>query len=375
MKTIKIIAYIIFLLFVVPEVTLRLQQKIGPIYDLEMKEVTLASLSDILNHKNVTNFYNGKQKEVIYYEENGIRINKSRPEIKNNENNVTVFFMGDSFMKGYDDDNTIPQHIWTNLKKRNFNQGNITFFNAGANSYSPLIFIPQAKILIPITNPDFVVVDIDETDLGDDYIKYKNLIVRDDNGKIVAVKRNPVSHLFLNGFIQIRKQPLFISRFLLKVYHTNFYIPIVKRKYRKTDPRNVLSFSWDTDKIARRKYYREINFFKKNIDELLETLISLIGDKKKILIIYHPHLHHVKPNEAGLYWNTFVSDAIQEVCDKYRVNFYNATQDLKEAFQGNPEKYYFSNDMHFNYKGLKTYSDFLTERLIEIIKESETFSY
>jgi len=38
-------------------------------------------------------------------------------------------------------------------------------YNAGYTSYSPAIFVPQAKMLLPVVRPDYIVVDVDETDL------------------------------------------------------------------------------------------------------------------------------------------------------------------------------------------------------------------
>ena len=41
-----------------------------------------------------------------------------------------------------------------------------------------MIFVPQAKKLLPLVRPDYVVVDVDETDLYDDFARYRDLIVR-----------------------------------------------------------------------------------------------------------------------------------------------------------------------------------------------------
>jgi len=50
-KGIALIVYI-FLSFVMLEAILRLQQKLGPLYDLGFNQIDVNSLSDIVNHKN-----------------------------------------------------------------------------------------------------------------------------------------------------------------------------------------------------------------------------------------------------------------------------------------------------------------------------------
>jgi len=67
-----------------------------------------------------------------------------------------VLFLGDSFMEGYDEKNTLPYHV-------------AKIFQGGAQHLlktaqcrlhllSPSIFIPQAKKLLPIVRPDYVVI-------------------------------------------------------------------------------------------------------------------------------------------------------------------------------------------------------------------------
>ena len=99
-----------------------------------------------------------------------------------------IFFLGNSFMEGYDDQNTLPYHVAKYFK----NELNtcIKAFNGGAGSYSPAIFVPQARKLLPLLRPDYIVVDVDETDLFDDFVHYRELIVRDERGQNLGSKRH-----------------------------------------------------------------------------------------------------------------------------------------------------------------------------------------
>lgn len=350
------------------EVILRFQQRIGPIIDLEFEKVSLDSLSDLTNHKNSgesTPFLNGRKIKKVY-DNYGIRIDKSAPNYLNYNQTFKILCMGDSSMEGFDDEHTIPHYIQEYLQKTKLRDVPIRLLNAGCSSYSPAIFIPQAKMLMPLLKPDFVVIDIDETDLGDDFIRYKDLIVRNEAGEIIAVRYTPIDYLFLSGFLKIKKQPLYITRLFSKIYHTRIYMPVVSEEYRRKDPRHMLSFSWDKNG-SYEKYATEISFFENNLAELVETFIDLMGEKRRILFIYHPHFQHIMPDASGFYWNNFVSSTIKKVCERYQIAFYNTTEDLKKSFKNDQRKYYIANDMHFNYEGLEVYSYFVADRIFLMI--------
>src|SRR5712691_9304760 len=95
--------------------------------------------------------------------------------------------MGDSFMEGLGPSDTVPVHVKHFFAQASGRQ--LCVFNSACSSYSPSIFVPQAKKLIPLLKPDIVVVDVDETDLFDDYHRYRELVTRDDAGWIAAVPR------------------------------------------------------------------------------------------------------------------------------------------------------------------------------------------
>jgi hypothetical protein len=362
------LAFIFIIIGFCLETVLRLQQKIGPIVDLEYKGLKLDVLSDVLNHRNIgesITLYSGR-KIKNFFDKNGIRIDSTAPDYSKHGNTFKILCMGDSSMEGFEDDHTIPYYIREYLQKTHLKNVPIHFLNAGCCSYSPAIFIPQAKMLIPLLKPDFILISIDETDLGDDYIRYKDLIIRDKKGKISAVKRTPIYYLYLNGYMQIKRQPLYLTRLFSKAYHSWIYMPMVIRKYRSKDNRHVLSFSCDRQG-SYEKYTAEIAFFENNLAELAETLIDLMGEKRRILFIYHPDLYHIKADRKGFYWNSFVSDTIKKVCKKYQIAFYNVADDLRVSFKNEPEKYYIYDTLHLNYKGFKIYGDFIASKLMLMI--------
>src|SRR5262249_12563943 len=129
---------------------------------------------------------------------------------------ATVLFMGDSFMEGLGPSDTVPVHV-----RRFFAQAlgqGLCGLNPARSSYSPSICVPQAKKLIPLLKPDIVVIDVDETDLFDDFYRYRDLVRRDDAGSITAVRRSPLIDRFQRGLVESTSKALYLHRLAAKLY-------------------------------------------------------------------------------------------------------------------------------------------------------------
>jgi hypothetical protein len=144
---------------VIFEIGFRVQQVFGPLYDLEMASVNLNWESDVVNHQPTPENQNlciyGDLTGFSYkrsFDANGIRIIDDRELLAGCRNPASVLFLGDSFMEGYDESNTLPYHVAKYFKTE---RGVcLKTYNAGFTSYSPAIFVPQAKKLLPIVRPD-----------------------------------------------------------------------------------------------------------------------------------------------------------------------------------------------------------------------------
>src|SRR6266849_858861 len=352
-------ALLVIMWAVIFEIGLRMQQYFGPLYDLEMANINLNWESDVVNHQPTSEDQNmciyGDLTGFSYkrfYDTNGIRIIDDTTLLAECRNPISVLFLGDSFMEGYDDKNTLPYHVAKYFKTE---QGVcLKSSNAGYTSYSPAIFVPQAKTLLPIVRPDHIVVDVDETDLYDDFARYRGLIVRNERGQNVGVKASPIGHECSIGLMEARKHPLYLMRFVAKLWHSLVHMPSVIKKYRS----DLILFSYSQDDGAdlERKYSEALFSFRQNLQELADILKGYTKDGSRVLFVYHPHLQHLKPDSSGRLWNNLVSSSVQRVCAANNFLFFNATETLKQRFGSHPENFYWKGDMHFNFEGLKEYS-------------------
>jgi hypothetical protein len=326
-----------------------------------MESVNLNWESDVLNHKPAPENQNlciyGDLTGFSYqrsYDANGVRIVDDKALLEGCRKPISVLFLGDSFMEGYDDENTLPYHV---AKYFRTERGIcLKTHNAGYTSYSPAIFVPQARKLLPIVRPDYIVVDVDETDLYDDFARYRKLIVRNERGQNVGVKASPIGHECSVGLMEAREHRLYLMRFVAKAWLSLVQMPAVIKKYR-TDDLVLFGYSQDRGADLERKYADALSSFRQNLQELADVLKGYTGDGSRVLFIFHPHLEHLKPDAEGHVWNDLVSSTVRRTCVDNGFHFFNATETLKQRFGEKPEEFYWPGDMHFSFEGLEEYSN------------------
>jgi hypothetical protein len=331
------------------EVVLRAQQKMGPFYDLDIQpDSMLIDASDELNHVH---------QPGPDWDGNGIRT----MEEPNSESCAPrLLFLGDSFMEGLGPSDTIPYHVRNALRR---NRGkDVCVFNAGASSYSPSIFVVQAKKLIPLLKPDLVVVDVDETDIYDEWYRYRELVIRDDVGSIVAVRHTPLTTEFQRGLLETSDKTWYLSRFVAKLYFTKIEYPRIYADRMKN--RIIPVFMADLpESEVRTAYADQIAYFAASLEDLTLSVLRLTGSPDKLVYIHHPHLPHLKATAQR--YNNIVSETLREVTARHGVRYYDATEDLRERFGNDPERYYIPGDPHFNQAGARIYGMAVAEHFAE----------
>lgn len=349
------------------EFALRLQQKLGPLCDLKLKHINWNESAELAKEGKEIENHAPVEIGDWKYDENRLLISTRRPHrYAAPPGGLSVLFMGDSFMQGVSQKDNVPQVVWNEIPSSILKSVPFTILNAGSSSYSPSIFIVQAKRLIPFLRPDYLVISIDETDLGDDGFRYRHLIERDVNGRIIAVRPSPLYRLFMTGLAEIRTSPLYIVRLVRKVYHTRIRMPRLIARYGKDHLQLVIQK--DRSKNAKVKYAETLGFFERVVDELAETATLLMGDPSKILFIHHPHLGHLKP-EGGRYWPGFVSEIVARAASRKKIAYYDATHDLEKIFGDQPEGFYVHGDMHLNARGIQAYGALVAKRLFSMIEK------
>ena len=232
-----------------------------------------------------------------------------------NDKNKTILFQGDSWVESISEITKSNKLLRDFAKKNEFN-----IINAGITSFAPSLMHIQYKILKKDfkISPDIIVIYIDQTDLGDEFCRYRKNKVYSSNGDLVQVKRekyNKVvydytklyeySDLKLGGSVNIvLKYPYIKSRYFFKrnIYRSKqiFVHGLNNRNVEKCSFKEIrkelLVYNPEAEKNFKKSLNEYLNLLKK--DEKIE----------KLLVVSFPHLNHHKK-----LYRVNVSDYIDEV--------------------------------------------------------------
>jgi hypothetical protein len=359
-SAVRLLAIYIVLTAGMLEVALRVQQKLGPLYDLEIRRDSRA-----LDEHGIYLFsyeLNHVPAPGPDWDADGIRAmdGPNAPSCARR-----LLFMGDSFMQALNVGraDTVPVRVRDYFRQSLGRE--LCVFNAGYSSYSPSIYIVQAKKLIPLLHPDIVLIDIDETDIYDDYYRYRELSVRDESGSIAAVRPTPTSLQYRDGMAESTEKPFYVQRALSKVYFREDVFPRLVAAYNAHRPPDGLFLAGLPAAEVREKHAAELAYFTATLDDLTRTVRSLMGSANGLIYLHHPHLEHLTGAHGA--FNDIVSTTLTQTATRYQLGYYDATADLRTEMAPEPEKYYQYPDMHFNARGSRAFGIAVAKYLATVL--------
>jgi hypothetical protein len=234
-----------------------------------------------------------------------------------------------------------------------------TIYNSALSSYSPAIFVPLARLLMPVLKPDYVVVDVDETDFEDDVYHYEPLLVRDSHGRNIGVRASPLFVEVTRRLIEMRSRPFYLQRLVEKLR--------LRHLVRQVPPRDF-KFSLDHGADLEVRYASELAIFRRNLSELIGVLGPGLPSNRHIVFIRHPHLQHLIPQGEDFVWNGAIGATVAQVARAQGARFFDAAPVLRERFGDEPRKYYWPGDMHFSLEGLDLYADSVADFLAQTLR-------
>ncbi len=276
--------------------------------------------SDFL-FRNQENFlFHKKYSEKIHHLRDanrwGLKKNEYLFSIINENEKKTILFQGDSWIESISEiENSL------NLLKKFGIDNKYNIYNAGITSFAPSLMHKQYEILKKDfkINPDILVIYIDQTDIGDEFCRYKNNKVYSSNGNFIRVKREKFTRAtydysklymyselsFDSNFKKILKFPYKKSLYFIK-RNTNQVKNIINNGYEK---RNISKCGFK--EIMKELTNYNVNAeksFKKSLKEYFETLYF---DKNidKIYLVSFPHKKHLN-NFYTVNVSNYIDDVI-----------------------------------------------------------------
>ena len=278
------------------------------------------------------------------------------------EKEVVVLFQGDSWMEQL----TSPvdnNFISAELVKKFANNKKINFINGGIASYSPSLMSLQLDVLENDFQilPNIVIAYIDQTDLGDENCRYKNIKVFED-GVLKSIQSEAyimyrdlfnysqiygLSKIFLKDESKILKTFHLINfkfKYGISKSSIRFYRKYIsnlesdKEKIKKCYASNVLSYLMKPNDS-------EIKYFEDSIREYIKK-IEQKKHIKKLILVTAPHKANFDSKEL---YKLNVSDLVDGIIkNKKNISHVNFSTILLNNKNFDYKNIWHVDNMHFN---------------------------
>ena len=132
-----------------------------------------------------------------------------------------------------------------------------------------------------------------------------------------------------------RDHPLYLMRFVAKLWHSFVHMPSVVEKYRSDF--TLFSYSQDHGADLEQKYSEALLVFRQNHPRAMAGFAKdYTGRGAGCYSSIHPHLERLKPDAEGRLWNDLVNASVQRICVANSFLFFNATEAIEAARFGTP---------------------------------------
>lgn len=263
----------------------------------------------------------------------------------------TILFQGDSWFESINNSTESKNFLKKNLK-------DFTLYNAGATSYSPSLMHVQLKYLINTKKikPDYLVIYVDQTDIGDENCRYKYLKKYDGNNNLISVPYEdyPISGRILNIDEMIKLNEILLknsNNLSMSFNYTNYRILKMLVRIKKIFLIKIFNYPYikachfhKIVKSLEEPKSEEIIFFENSLREYFNS-IKKIKYLKKIIVVTHPHKNHFINKNLKLNVSDIVNNLIKEYPQFEHLNFSNYVKDNK-IFEINYENIWLSDEVH-----------------------------
>jgi len=271
------------------------------------------------------------------------------PQVPKPQGLKRILVLGDSFTEGIYEEDTLAATLQRRLDQVN---ERYEVINCGCVSYSPLLHFLRLKHQLLKLSPDVIVMNVDLTDVYDDYSRYRPLYDFSQTGEPVAMRALP---RWIN-----RSTAWAVSRFdleqILYSYRAGIfraaYVPLsrlgIERSVLGIAPTETDLFSYhstlspDSD-----EWKRGVDFCLGNVLQILRLVREHGG---RLMVTTYPHKEQLHPDKSGRLWNRAVEFSLERLCQDQVVEYYSAFDGIRSAVDAG-QPVFFDNDMHFRPEG------------------------
>jgi hypothetical protein len=187
----------------------------------------------------------------------------------------------------------------------------------------------QGEQLIAKYHPNLVIVNIEETDLMDEFIRYRPVSIFDANNRLVAVVPSVLDTVGYATLMTLNHQRLYLSRLVERVYLREVFLRRIRRDWRDSKDAYEGLFAPQLSDDPARTHSAEIAYFDGRVSEMLERLGHAVG-RDRLLVTHHPHFLHFHQDARARRYNHIVRDRLSELTARHGVAFYDASPDMRK---------------------------------------------
>ena len=247
---------------------------------------------------------------------------------------IKLLLLGDSWMI---DEYLVEAEYLSNTIGNEFAESTgkcVQTINGAKSSYSPTLYLLTARQAFNTYGKfDYVIVTIDETDIGDEWLRYRIPTVRDNSGKIIGVSYdNDIESQYIwNGKLWAESSNSYIIRFIKFIFFYRIFEPsLYKFTFAiRPDYSNLMQYVFSPDSSSRFK--REIEHFESRLLEMASEISRFTTGAKSVIVTHHPHLRGlVDAIDNGKLYLPIVSESIARLKEKTDISVLDARNYLKQ---------------------------------------------
>tara|TARA_Y100000591_G_C21770049_1_gene665096 strand:+ start:93 stop:1193 length:1101 start_codon:yes stop_codon:yes gene_type:complete len=278
----------------------------------------------------------------------GFKRNEYLFSIINENEKKTILFQGDSWIESISEIKNSK-----NLLKKFGIDYKYNIYNAGITSFAPSLMHKQFEILKKDFNiiPNILIIYIDQTDIGDEFCRYKNNKVYSDDGRLVAIDRERFTRATYDYSKLYMYSELNFDSYVKKILKFPYKKTIYFIKRNNNQIKNIINNGYanrNKSKCGFKEIMRELanynvkaeNNFKESLKNYLKTLI-LENSIEKIFLVSFPHKGHLS-NSYRVNVSSYIDDVINSKKDNRLVHLNMSKLEFDKL---EVEKIYKKNDL------------------------------
>jgi len=237
-----------------------------------------------------------------------------------------VLLLGDSWME----DEHLSGAIGKELAEKS--HIDVEAINGGNSSYAPTIYMLKARQAYEKFGKfDAIVVNIDTTDIGDEWVRYKIPKYRDRSGRIVAVpfERDLNSEYLWKGKLWAEDSDLYLVRLVKFAFFYKVLVPMLYKLTYCPDYSTLMRYVFAPD--ARIRYAEVGKYFDEDLLEMVNEISRYTNGPGSVYITHHPHKRELAdPVVKSQRYLPIISEAMARVRNKTGVKVIDAYGHSKE---------------------------------------------